>query len=81
MRPRRSMNGTFAEQMIAIRTAEAAGGADRDVLKTELFTEEYLIERPLLQAMRPQAGGAPVLLIDEIDRTDAPFEAFLLEAL
>ena len=71
----------FAEQMIAIRTAEAAGGADRDVLKTELFTEDYLIERPLLQAMRPQAGGAPVLLIDELDRTDEPFEAFLLEAL
>ena len=71
----------FAEQMIAIRTAEAAGGADRDVLKSELFTEEYLIERPLLQAMRPQDGGAPVLLIDELDRTDEPFEAFLLEAL
>ncbi len=71
----------FAEQMIAIRTAEAAGGADRNVLKTELFTEEYLIERPLLQAMRPQPGGAPVLLIDELDRTDEPFEAFLLEAL
>ncbi|WP_342070659.1 AAA family ATPase [Yoonia algicola] len=71
----------FAEQMIAIRAAEAAGGTDRDTLKTELFTEEYLIERPLLQAMRPQPGGAPVLLIDEIDRTDAPFEAFLLEAL
>ena len=71
----------FAEQMIAIRAAEAAGGADRDILKTELFTEEYLIERPLLAAMRPQPGGAPVLLIDEVDRTDAPFEAFLLEAL
>ena len=71
----------FAEQMIAIRAAEAAGGADRDALKAELFTEDYLIERPLLQAMRPQPGGAPVLLIDEIDRTDAPFEAFLLEAL
>ncbi len=71
----------FAEQMIAIRTAEATGGADRDVLKTELFTEDYLIERPLLQAMRPQPGGAPVLLIDELDRTDEPFEAFLLEAL
>ncbi|PZX18329.1 MoxR-like ATPase [Palleronia aestuarii] len=71
----------FAEQMIAIRTAEAAGGADRTALKAELFTEEYLIARPLLQAMRPQPGGAPVLLIDEIDRTDAPFEAFLLEAL
>ncbi|SEN44623.1 AAA family ATPase [Palleronia pelagia] len=71
----------FAEQMIAIRTAEATGGADRDALKTELFTEDYLISRPLLDAMRPQPGGAPVLLIDEIDRTDAPFEAFLLEAL
>jgi MoxR-like ATPase len=71
----------FAEQMIAIRAAEAAGGADRDTLKSELFTEDYLIERPLLQAMRPQPGGAPVLLIDELDRTDAPFEAFLLEAL
>lgn len=71
----------FAAQMIAIRTAEAGGGADRDALKAELFTEEYLIERPLLQAMRPQAGGAPVLLIDELDRTDEPFEAFLLEAL
>ena len=71
----------FAEQMIAIRTAEASGGADRDALKAELFTEDYLIERPLLQAMRPQDGGAPVLLIDELDRTDEPFEAFLLEAL
>ncbi|WP_172299813.1 AAA family ATPase [Pseudoruegeria sp. HB172150] len=71
----------FAEQMIAIRTAEAAGGADRDVLKDELFTEDYLIERPLLQALRPQDGGPPVLLIDELDRTDEPFEAFLLEAL
>ena len=75
----------FAGQMIAIRTAEAVGfegpGADRDALKDELFTEQYLIERPLLQAMRPQVGGPPVLLIDELDRTDEPFEAFLLEAL
>ncbi|MBU9696411.1 MoxR family ATPase [Rhodobacteraceae bacterium HSP-20] len=71
----------FAAQMIAIRTAEAGGGADRDTLKAELFTEDYLIERPLLAAMRPQPGGAPVLLIDELDRTDEPFEAFLLEAL
>ncbi len=71
----------FAAQMIAIRTAEAAGGADGTALKAELFTEEYLIERPLLAAMRPQPGGAPVLLIDELDRTDEPFEAFLLEAL
>lgn len=71
----------FAEQMIAIRTAEATGGADRTVLKTELFSEEYLIARPLLQAMRPHPNGPPVLLIDELDRTDEPFEAFLLEAL
>jgi MoxR-like ATPase len=71
----------FAAQMIAIRTAEAAGGADRGRLNDELFTEDFLIERPLLQAMRPQSGGPPVLLIDELDRTDEPFEAFLLEAL
>ncbi len=71
----------FAAQMVAIRTAEAAGAADRAALKAELFGEEYLIERPLLEAMRPQPGGAPVLLIDELDRTDEPFEAFLLEAL
>ncbi len=71
----------FAEQMIAIRTAEATGGADRNELKAELFTSDFLIERPLLQAMRPNLKGAPVLLIDEIDRTDEPFEAFLLEAL
>ncbi|TCP63213.1 MoxR-like ATPase [Rhodovulum bhavnagarense] len=75
----------FAEQMIAIRTAEAMGfegaGADRQALKDELFSTEYLIERPLLQAIRPQVEGPPVLLIDEIDRTDEPFEAFLLEAL
>lgn len=71
----------FAAQMIAIRTAEASGHTDREALRTELFTEDYLIERPLLAAMRPQPGGAPVLLIDELDRTDEPFEAFLLEAL
>ncbi|GAB4287559.1 MAG: MoxR family ATPase [Roseovarius sp.] len=71
----------FAAQMIAIRAAEAAGSVDRELLRDELFSEEFLIERPLLQAMRPQPGGAPVLLIDEIDRTDEPFEAFLLEAL
>lgn len=64
----------FAAQMIAIRSGEASG-------RDSLFSDEYLIERPLLAAMRPQAGGAPVLLIDELDRTDEPFEAFLLEAL
>ncbi|WP_298835419.1 MoxR family ATPase [uncultured Roseobacter sp.] len=71
----------FAAQMVAIRTAEAAGDSSRAGLQAELFSDEYLIERPLLQAMRPDAGGAPVLLIDELDRTDEPFEAFLLEAL
>ena len=71
----------FAAQMVAIRTAEAAGGADRAALQEELFGQSYLIERPLLSAMRPHSGGAPVLLIDELDRTDQPFEAFLLEAL
>jgi len=71
----------FPAQMVAIRTAEASGGADRGSLQSELFSDEYLIERPLLQAMRPDENGAPVLLIDELDRTDEPFEAFLLEAL
>ena len=71
----------FPAQMIAIRTAEAAGGADRGKLQSELFSDEFLIERPLLKAMRPDEHGAPVLLIDELDRTDEPFEAFLLEAL
>ncbi|MCE8507642.1 MoxR family ATPase [Ruegeria pomeroyi] len=71
----------FPAQMVAIRTAEAAGGADRGALQTELFSDDFLIERPLLQAMRPDPAGAPVLLIDELDRTDEPFEAFLLEAL
>lgn len=71
----------FPAQMVAIRTAEAAGDASRDALQEELFSDKYLIERPLLQAMRPDEHGAPVLLIDELDRTDEPFEAFLLEAL
>jgi MoxR-like ATPase len=71
----------FPAQMIAIRTAEAQGSADRELLQRELFGPDYLFERPLLQAMRPDERGAPVLLIDELDRTDEPFEAFLLEAL
>ncbi|WP_058311528.1 AAA family ATPase [Shimia thalassica] len=71
----------FAAQMIAIRTAEASGTADRSALNTELFGPDYLVERPLLQAMREDPAGPPVLLIDELDRTDEPFEAFLLEAL
>jgi MoxR-like ATPase len=67
--------------MVAIRSAEAEGSADKDILREELFGPDYLIERPLLQAMRPDPAGPPVLLIDELDRTDEPFEAFLLEAL
>jgi len=71
----------FAAQMVAIKTAEATGSTDRASLNAELFSEDFLIERPLLQALRPDENGAPILLIDELDRTDAPFEAFLLEAL
>ncbi|MEL6807417.1 MAG: MoxR family ATPase [Pseudomonadota bacterium] len=71
----------FPAQMVAIRTAEAAGGSDRKALQTELFSDDYLIKRPLLEAMQADENGAPVLLIDELDRTDEPFEAFLLEAL
>ena len=71
----------FPAQMIAIRTAESAGNVSRDELKRDLFSEEFLIARPLLQALRPGDGPAPVLLIDELDRADEPFEAFLLETL
>ena len=71
----------FPAQMVAIRTAEAAGGSNKDALQTELFSDQYLIKRPLLEAMQPNENGAPILLIDELDRTDEPFEAFLLEAL
>ena len=70
----------FAAQMVAIRTADGSG-LDREALQAELFSDRYLIRRPLLDAMSPRDGGAPVLLIDELDRTDEPFEAFLLEAL
>lgn len=71
----------YPAQMIEIRLAEAAGEGDRKALAAELFSDRFLTRRPLLEAMEPQAGGPPVLLIDEIDRTDEPFEAFLLEAL
>lgn len=71
----------FTAQMIAIRTAEASGGKDASALQEDLFSDKYLIKRPLLDAMQPHEGGAPILLIDELDRTDEPFEAFLLEAL
>ncbi len=71
----------YPAQMIEIRLAEAAGTADRDHLASELFSERFLTRRPLLESMEPQPGGPPVLLIDELDRADEPFEAFLLEAL
>jgi MoxR-like ATPase len=71
----------YARQMIEIRIAEAAGTADRDVLGDDIFQRKFLIERPLLQAIEPSVDGPPVLLIDELDRTDEPFEAYLLEVL
>ena len=71
----------YARQMIEIRLAEASGDSNRETLGEDLFSERFLIKRPLLQALEPDVGGAPVLLIDELDRTDEPFEAFLLEVL
>ncbi|HEY1543944.1 MAG TPA: MoxR family ATPase [Xanthobacteraceae bacterium] len=71
----------YAEQMIAIRLAEAEGSIDRDRLSHDVFSDRFLIKRPLLQALEPDTAGAPVLLIDELDRTDEAFEAFLLEVL
>ncbi|MGP9811681.1 AAA family ATPase [Rhodopseudomonas sp. NSM] len=68
-------------QMIAIRLAEAAGDTDRAQLSSDIFSEQYLIKRPLLQALEPDITGAPVLLIDELDRADEAFEAYLLEVL
>jgi MoxR-like ATPase len=70
-----------AAQMIAIRMAEATGDTNRERLAHDVFAEQYLIKRPLLQALEPDAAGAPVLLIDELDRADEAFEAFLLEIL
>ena len=70
-----------AAQMIAIRLAEASGETDRERLAHDVFAEQYLIKRPLLQALEPDPAGAPVLLIDELDRADEAFEAFLLEIL
>ncbi|HEY1586974.1 MAG TPA: MoxR family ATPase, partial [Polyangia bacterium] len=71
----------YPAQMMAIRLAEAAGDRDRAALESDIFAERYLIRRPLLQALEPAPGGAPVLLIDEIDRADEAFEAYLLELL
>lgn len=71
----------YARQMIEIRLAEATGGADRQQLGKDIFSEDFLVKRPLMTALEPSSQGAPVLLIDELDRTDEPFEAYLLEVL
>ena len=71
----------YTAQMIEIQAARAAGIEDRDRLIDEVFAKRFLIERPILQALQPDPAGAPVLLIDELDRTDEPFEAYLLEVL
>ena len=71
----------YARQMLEIRMAEAAGDRDRGTLARDIFSEAFLIRRPLLQALQSDGRAAPVLLIDELDRTDEPFEAFLLEVL
>ena len=71
----------YQRQMLEIRLAEAAGAAERASLSGDIFSERFLIRRPLLQALEPDTAGPPVLLIDELDRTDEPFEAYLLEVL
>ena len=71
----------YSRQMIEIRLAEAQGIQDRDEIARDIFSEKFLIARPLLKALNSDGGTAPVLLIDEIDRADEPFEAYLLELL
>ncbi len=71
----------YARQMIEIRLAEATGAESRERLADDVFDRRFLIERPLLQALQPHDEGPPVLLIDELDRADEPFEAYLLEIL
>jgi MoxR-like ATPase len=71
----------YAAQMIEIRMAEASGTAKRDDIERNVFSEKYLIRRPVLEALSGKPGRAPVFLIDELDRTDEAFEAFLLEIL
>lgn len=74
----------YPRQMIAIRLAESAGigdAAQRDALEADIFSDRFLIRRPLLQALESEDGNPPVLLIDELDRADEPFEAYLLEVL
>jgi MoxR-like ATPase len=70
----------YPRQMIEIRMAEAEGATSREGLEQDIFSERFLIRRPLVRALQP-LGAPPVLLIDELDRTDEPFEAYLLEVL
>lgn len=71
----------YPAQMLEIRLAEAAGTTDRSRIEADIFSERYLIRRPVLQALSSPDGRAPIFLIDELDRTDEAFEAFLLEVL
>lgn len=71
----------YPRQMIEIRLAEAAGERSKEQLASDIFTDRFLIRRPLLEALESPDGKAPILLIDELDRTDEPFEAYLLEML
>ncbi|MGX5668150.1 AAA family ATPase [Rhizobium daejeonense] len=71
----------YPAQMLEIRLSEAAGVSDRDRMEHDIFSARYLIRRPVLQALESEPGRAPVFLIDELDRTDEAFEAFLLEVL
>ena len=71
----------YPRQMLAIRMADGAGESEREALLDDIYGSDYLIQRPILRALEPHASGPPVLLIDELDRADEPFEAFLLEVL
>ncbi len=71
----------YAAQMLEIRMAEAVGNSDKTNLAKSVFDEKFLLKRPLLQALDAPDGLAPVLLIDELDRADEAFEAYLLEVL
>jgi MoxR-like ATPase len=71
----------YSRQMIEIRLAEAAGEKSKDKLAQDIFSDRFLVKRALARALEGRKGAAPVLLIDELDRTDEPFEAYLLEVL
>ncbi|HEU5261902.1 MAG TPA: MoxR family ATPase [Gemmatimonadales bacterium] len=71
----------YSRQMIEIRLSEAAGEKSKEKLSQDIFSEKFLVKRPLARALEGKKGAAPVLLIDELDRTDEPFEAYLLEVL